>query len=110
MGSTRTRRLTRFVAAEVAAEQMADLVARGVEAFHIYTLNRAELSEAVCTVLGVAAPEDGHCSLRRLRRRRFRSMPKTIAPRKTKAAPTTTKFNGLMKLIGWPPSASRDAY
>ena len=48
-----------LVAAEVAAEQMADLVARGVDAFHIYTLNRAELSEAVCTVLGVAAPEDG---------------------------------------------------
>ena len=44
----------RMVAAAVAAEQMADLVSRGVDAFHIYTLNRAELAEAVCRVLGVA--------------------------------------------------------
>ena len=37
---------------------MADLVARGVDAFHIYTLNRAELTEAICRALGVA-PEEG---------------------------------------------------
>jgi methylenetetrahydrofolate reductase (NADH) len=42
-----------LVAAAVASEQIADLVARGVEAFHIYTLNRAELTEAICRVLGV---------------------------------------------------------
>jgi methylenetetrahydrofolate reductase (NADPH) len=46
------------VAAAVAAEQMADLVARGVDAFHIYTLNRAELTEAIYRMLGVA-PEEG---------------------------------------------------
>ena len=37
---------------------MADLIARGVDAFHIYTLNRAELTEAICRALGVA-PEAG---------------------------------------------------
>lgn len=42
-----------LVAAAVVTEQMADLVARGVEAFHIYTLNRAELAEAACRVVGV---------------------------------------------------------
>jgi methylenetetrahydrofolate reductase (NADPH) len=47
-----------LVAAAVVTEQMADLVARGVEAFHIYTLNRAELTEAACRVLGVA-PDEG---------------------------------------------------
>ena len=43
----------RLVAAAVVAEQVADLVSRGVEAFHIYTLNRAELTEAVCRFSGV---------------------------------------------------------
>jgi methylenetetrahydrofolate reductase (NADPH) len=43
----------RLAAVELAAEQMADLMARGVTAFHIYTLNRSELSEAICRALGV---------------------------------------------------------
>jgi methylenetetrahydrofolate reductase (NADPH) len=43
----------RLVAAAVAAEQMADLIARGVDVFHIYTLNRAELAEATCRFCGV---------------------------------------------------------
>jgi methylenetetrahydrofolate reductase (NADPH) len=43
----------RLVAAAVAAEQMADLIRRGVDAFHIYTLNRAELAEATCRFCGV---------------------------------------------------------
>ena len=51
-----------LVAAAVVAEQMADLVARGVDAFHIYTLNRAELTEAVCRVLGVASREERACA------------------------------------------------
>lgn len=46
-----------LVASAVCSEQMADLVARGVEAFHIYTLNRAELTEAACRVIGVAADD-----------------------------------------------------
>ncbi len=47
----------------------------------------------------------GCCRLRRLTRRAQRT-PKTIAPRKIKAAQTATIFRGLMKVIGWPPSAS----
>ncbi len=42
-----------LVAAAVVVEQVTDLMRRGVEAFHIYTLNRAELSEAVCRACGV---------------------------------------------------------
>ncbi len=107
-------------------EQMADLVARGVDAFHIYTLNRAELTEAVCRVWArrrqhppaqpEATREREHGCRRLLRRgseerrvRRAQRTPKTIAPRKMKAAQTATIFRGLMKVIGWPPSASRDA-
>jgi methylenetetrahydrofolate reductase (NADPH) len=45
----------RLAAVELAAEQMSNLMARGVAAFHIYTLNRAELSEAICRTLGVAS-------------------------------------------------------
>lgn len=44
-----------LVSAAVAAEQMSDLMARGVDAFHIYTLNRWALSEAVCRVSGLSA-------------------------------------------------------
>ncbi len=42
-----------LVAAEVAAEQVADLMRRGVDAFHIYTLNRAELTQALCRFCGI---------------------------------------------------------
>ena len=47
-------------------------MARGVDAFHIYTLNRAELTEAICRALGrgsggrescrAAPPEGGAAS------------------------------------------------
>ena len=43
----------RLVAATVAAEQCQDLGAGGVTAFHFYTLNRAELTLAICRMLGV---------------------------------------------------------
>ncbi|MGA8259488.1 MAG: methylenetetrahydrofolate reductase [NAD(P)H] [Arenicellales bacterium] len=43
----------RLVAATVAAEQCAKLRARGVREFHFYTLNRAELTYAVCHMLGM---------------------------------------------------------
>jgi methylenetetrahydrofolate reductase (NADPH) len=42
-----------LVAAAVVAEQVGDLMRRGVDAFHIYTLNRAELPEAVCRFCGI---------------------------------------------------------
>ncbi len=44
-----------LVAAAVASEQISGLVTQGVEALHIYTLNRAELTEAICRVLGVGS-------------------------------------------------------
>ena len=43
----------RLVAATVAAEQCRVLHANGVEDFHFYTLNRADLAYAICHILGV---------------------------------------------------------
>jgi methylenetetrahydrofolate reductase (NADPH) len=46
------------VAAAVAAEQVLDLVGRGVVDFHFYTMNRADLVYSICHILGLrAAPE-----------------------------------------------------
>lgn len=42
-----------LVAATVAAEQCLDLAAQGVNYFHFYTLNRADLVCALCHMLGV---------------------------------------------------------
>ena len=42
------------IAAEFAAAQVLDLMRRGVDGFHIYTLNRAELTETVCRACGIA--------------------------------------------------------
>ncbi len=47
----------RLVAAMVAAEQCRLLAADGVEDFHFYTLNRADLTRAICHVLGVRPHE-----------------------------------------------------
>jgi len=41
------------LAATVVAEQIGDLMQRGVDTFHIYTLNRAELAEAICRLCGI---------------------------------------------------------
>lgn len=43
----------RLVAAAVAAEQVIDLVDRGVTDFHFYTMNRADLVYAICHLLGL---------------------------------------------------------
>jgi len=43
----------RLVAAAVTAELCARLAAEGVEEFHFYTLNRADLTLAICRILGV---------------------------------------------------------
>jgi methylenetetrahydrofolate reductase (NADPH) len=45
-----------LVAAMVAAEQVQALQSEGVDAFHFYTLNRAELTYAICRMLGLGAP------------------------------------------------------
>ena len=46
-----------LVAAAVAAEQVMDLVERGVSDFHFYTMNRADLVVAVCHMIGIRAPQ-----------------------------------------------------
>jgi methylenetetrahydrofolate reductase (NADPH) len=46
-----------LVAAMVAAEQVQALQREGVDAFHFYTLNRADLVYAICRVLGVEQDE-----------------------------------------------------
>jgi methylenetetrahydrofolate reductase (NADPH) len=46
----------RLVAAMVAAEQVQGLAERGVREFHFYTLNRADLTFAICHILGIRPP------------------------------------------------------
>jgi len=45
----------KLVAAAVAAEQVLDLLDRGVTDFHFYTMNRADLVYAICHLLGLRA-------------------------------------------------------
>jgi methylenetetrahydrofolate reductase (NADPH) len=47
----------RLIAGSVAAEMCAKLVEEGFSDFHFYTLNRADLTYAICRVLGVREPE-----------------------------------------------------
>lgn len=44
---------TKMIAASVAIEQVQALQDEGVDAFHFYTLNRSELTYAICHALGV---------------------------------------------------------
>lgn len=48
-----------LVAAAVAADQVMDLVERGVQDFHFYTMNRAHLVYAICHLLGLRASRGG---------------------------------------------------
>ena len=43
----------KLIAAAVAAEQVLDLVDRGITDFHFYTMNRADLVYAICHLLGM---------------------------------------------------------
>jgi methylenetetrahydrofolate reductase (NADPH) len=43
----------KLIAAAVAAEQVLKLVERGVNEFHFYTMNRADLAYAICHLLGL---------------------------------------------------------
>ncbi|TKT80165.1 methylenetetrahydrofolate reductase [NAD(P)H] [Aquamicrobium sp. LC103] len=45
-----------LVAAAIAAEQVHDLIERGLGEFHFYTMNRADLAYAICHMIG-ARPE-----------------------------------------------------
>jgi methylenetetrahydrofolate reductase (NADPH) len=48
----------RLIAAAVAAEQVLDLVDRGVTHFHFYTMNKADLVFAICHLLGLRAESE----------------------------------------------------
>ena len=45
-----------MIAATVAAEQCRRLAEHGVQNFHFYTMNRVELTAALCKILGIGAP------------------------------------------------------
>ena len=45
-----------MIAASFAIEQVRRLQQHGVQEFHFYTLNRAELAYAICHALGVRVP------------------------------------------------------
>lgn len=47
----------RMLAAAIATEQVLDLAARGVRHFHLYTMNRPQLAEAICRAL-LGGPND----------------------------------------------------
>jgi methylenetetrahydrofolate reductase (NADPH) len=51
----------RLIAAAVAAEQVFDLLDRGVNEFHFYTMNKADLVYAICHLLGLRGSRaEGH--------------------------------------------------
>ena len=49
----------RMVAVAIAAEQCRQLYAHGVKEFHFYTLNRADLTYAICHILGLRSYQKG---------------------------------------------------
>jgi methylenetetrahydrofolate reductase (NADPH) len=49
----------KLIAAAVAAEQVVDLLDRGVTQFHFYTMNRADLVYAICHLLGLRPATQG---------------------------------------------------
>ena len=48
----------RMVAVTIAAEQCRQLYAHGVKEFHFYTLNRADLTYAICHILGLRSYQE----------------------------------------------------
>jgi methylenetetrahydrofolate reductase (NADPH) len=54
--------LRRMIAAVVAAEQVRLLQANGVDEFHVYTLNRPELTFAIAHILGVRPNKGGQAA------------------------------------------------
>jgi methylenetetrahydrofolate reductase (NADPH) len=58
-GLENDRQTHALVAAAVAAEQVLDLVERGVSEFHFYTMNRADLAFAICHLIGVRSEDRG---------------------------------------------------
>ncbi|WP_150525417.1 methylenetetrahydrofolate reductase [NAD(P)H] [Roseibium sediminis] len=52
----------KLVGAGIACEQVMDLVDRGVEDFHFYTMNRADLTYAICRMLGMGVVEQAQAA------------------------------------------------
>lgn len=52
----------KLVGAGIACEQVMDLVDRGVEDFHFYTMNRADLTYAICRMLGMGVAEQAQAA------------------------------------------------
>ena len=48
----------KLVAATIAAEQCMRLLKEGIKEFHFYTLNRADLTFAICHILGIRTLQD----------------------------------------------------
>jgi methylenetetrahydrofolate reductase (NADPH) len=55
----------RLIAAAVAIEQVEQLAREGIDEFHFYTLNRADLTYAICHALGLRAPSAGAAAQQR---------------------------------------------
>ncbi|HEV2110076.1 MAG TPA: methylenetetrahydrofolate reductase, partial [Gammaproteobacteria bacterium] len=53
----------KLVSAHVAGQQCRMLQEEGVRDFHFYTLNRAELTRAICRLLGIRVTAPGKASL-----------------------------------------------
>ena len=47
----------RLVAAAVCAEQVLDLIDRGISDLHFYTMNKADLVYAICHLIGLRSQE-----------------------------------------------------
>ena len=57
-------KIRQLIAATVAIEQCRLLLEQGIKEFHFYTLNRAELTRAICHALGLRDyREDSLCEL-----------------------------------------------
>ena len=56
-GLDKDQETRRLIAASVASEMCARLAEEGFSDFHFYTLNRADLTYAICRVLGVREPQ-----------------------------------------------------
>lgn len=56
-GLDKDQETRRLIAGSVATEMCAKLLEEGFSDFHFYTLNRADLTYAICRVLGVREPE-----------------------------------------------------
>jgi len=52
----------RMIAANVAIDQVHRMQAEGIEEFHFYTLNRAELTYAICHALGIRAEDSAEAA------------------------------------------------